>query len=159
MIPLWNPVHNLHSLELLWDHVCRCQEIPYAPLTHGLPLANSSSVIDPPPTSPLPSDTPAISRIEDSSQRTCGASDSSPPSFPRANRTLLQDIPFLMSFMRLPPRFSSRLPSLRPRTGDEGDRRGSEHACRLLCWLLPPSNLSDQRACFPLPPSLLLLPL
>lgn len=79
MIPLWNPVHNLHSLELLWDHVCRCQEIPYAPLTHGLPLANSSSVIDPPPTSPLPSDTPAISCIEDSSQRTCGASDSSPP--------------------------------------------------------------------------------
>jgi len=65
-----------------------------------------------------------------------------------------------MSFMRLPPRFPSRLPSLRPRTGDEGERRGSEHACHLLCWLLPPSNLSDQRACFlfpPLPPSSLFL--
>ena len=30
------------------------------------------------PASPLPSDTPAVSRIEDSSQHTCGASDSSP---------------------------------------------------------------------------------
>ena len=128
LIPLWNPVHNLHSLELVWDHVCRCQEALSAP-----PTNLSSVIVCLIPAFRCPSrrekyriGDPRVIATYPRHQRLA-------PCFSRASRTILQDIPFLMSFMRLPPEFPSRLPSLRPRTGDEGDRRGSEQNRRLLC--------------------------
>lgn len=122
VISLWNSVH---SLELVWDHVCRCQEALSTPFTCSIGPCSAIVYLI------AAVWRPAVRRNEvsnalDSSQHTIAPMS-------RAKRTLLQDIPFLMSFMRLPPDSASRLPSLRHRTEDEGERRGRKKNWRFCC--------------------------